>query len=344
MGAKMITIDGSLGEGGGQILRSSLALSLVTGKSFRIERIRSKREKPGLLRQHLTAVHAAAEISRARVEGAEFGSGQLTFTPGPVAGGAYHWSIGTAGSTTLVLQTVLPALMVAAEESEIVLEGGTHDQHAPPYEFLAHAFIPVINRMGPKLESRLERHGFYPAGGGRFTTAIRPTQKLAKVDLLERGDIIRKEAVAVVSRLPGRIAETEIGVLKSQLSWEDECFAIQEVKNSPGPGNVLTCLIESQCITEVFTGFGERGVPASRVATLLSDEVREYLSSGVPVGRHLADQLMIPLALAGGGSFRTLPLTRHSTTNIEVIKKFLDVEITVTEEDRLIWCVDITHK
>jgi RNA 3'-terminal phosphate cyclase (ATP) len=339
----MITIDGSLGEGGGQILRSSLALSLVTGEPFCIERIRSKREKPGLLRQHLTAVNAAAEISRAQVEGAEIGSGRLSFTPGMVAGGSYHWSIGTAGSTTLVLQTVLPALITATEKSEIVLEGGTHNQYAPPYEFLARAFIPIINRMGPKLESRLERHGFYPAGGGKFTIAIEPAQKLAKVDLPERGDIIRKEAVGVVSQLPRRIAETEIGILKSKLSWGDDCFSIQEVKNSRGPGNILTCLIESQCITEVFTGFGERGVPANRVATLLSDEVREYLSSGVPIGHHLADQLMIPLALAGSGSFRTVPLTRHSTTNIEVIKKFLDVEITLAKQDRLVWSVEIKH-
>jgi RNA 3'-terminal phosphate cyclase (ATP) len=244
----------------------------------------------------------------------------------------------------LVLQTVLPALIVAAERSEIVLEGGTHNQYAPPYEFLARAYIPVINRLGPKLESQLERHGFYPAGGGKLTIAIEPAQKLAKVDLLERGEIIRKKAIGVVSQLPKRIAEMEIDVLKSKLSWGDDCFAIQEVKNSRGPGNILTCSIESQGITEVFTGFGERGVPANRVAALLSDEVREYLSSGVPVGRHLADQLMIPMTLAGSGSFRTLPLSRHSTTNIEVIKKFLDVEITAAKQDRLVWSVDIKHK
>jgi RNA 3'-terminal phosphate cyclase (ATP) len=344
MGAMMIIIDGSLGEGGGQILRSSLALSLVTGKPFCIERIRSKREKPGLLRQHLTAVNAAAAISQAEVEGCSIGSARLSFKPRMIRGGAYHWSIGTAGSTTLVLQTVLPALLIAKDRSEIVLEGGTHNQYAPPYEFLAQALNPIIHRMGPKLESHLERHGFFPAGGGRFTVAIEPVQKLARVDLLERGEILRKEAVGVVSQIPRRIAETEIGILKSKFSWGDDCFRIQEIKNSRGPGNILTCLIESKGITEVFTGFGERGVPANRVATLLCDEVREYLSSGVPVGCHLADQLMIPMALAGGGSFRTIPLTRHSTTNIEVIKKFLDVEITATKQDRLIWSIEIKHQ
>ncbi len=340
----MITIDGSLGEGGGQILRSSLALSLVTGKPFRIEHIRSKREKPGLLRQHLTAVNAATEISRAQVEGAEIGSGRLSFVPGMINGGSYHWAIGTAGSTTLVLQTVLPALLTAKSKSAIVLEGGTHNQYAPPYEFLAQAFIPILNRMGPVLESRLERHGFYPAGGGKLTITIEPVQKLARVDLTERGPILRKEAVGMVSQIPKQIAETEIGILKSKFAWGEECFKVLEIRDSRGPGNILSCRIESQNATEVFTGFGERGIPAHRVATLLSDEVREYLSSGVPVGRHLADQLMVPMALAGGGSFRTVPLSRHSLTNIEVIKKFLDVEIATAKLDRLIWSVDISPK
>jgi len=168
MGADMITIDGSQGEGGGQILRSSLALSLVTGKPFSMEKIRAGREKPGLLRQHLTAVKAAAEVSRAQVEGNSIGSKTLFFVPGEIKAGSYRWAVGTAGSATLVLQTVLPCLLTADKTSNLILEGGTHNPYAPPYDFLAQAFLPVVNRMGPKASCSLERPGFYPAGGGKF--------------------------------------------------------------------------------------------------------------------------------------------------------------------------------
>jgi RNA 3'-terminal phosphate cyclase (ATP) len=340
----MITIDGSEGEGGGQILRSSLALSLVTGKPFRIENIRAKRQKPGLLRQHLTAVKAAADVSQAKVEGDSIGSMRLSFSPGRVKGGSYHWSIGTAGSAPLVLQAILPALMVAGESSELTLEGGTHNPKAPPFDFLAQVFLPVINRMGPDVISRLERPGFYPAGGGRFSIKIQPVQKLLRVDLMDRGEIIGRRAVALISHLPRHIAETEIEALKAKFPWGPECFRIEEIKDSRGPGNALLCFIESRNITEVFTSVGERGIPANRVAAVLIEEIENYLSSEVPVGCHLADQLMVPMAIAGGGRFRTLPLTHHSRTNINVIKKFIDVEITTTQQDKIVGDVQIAEK
>jgi RNA 3'-terminal phosphate cyclase (ATP) len=340
----MIAIDGSMGEGGGQILRTSLALSLVTGKPFCMENIRAKRDKPGLLRQHLTAVNAATEVGQARVEGDVIGSTRLSFVPRAIRPGSYHWSIGTAGSATLVLQTVLPCLLTAERETELVLEGGTHNQYAPPFEFLAQAFLPIVNRMGPMITATLERSGFYPAGGGKFSVTIKPVQKLSRVNLMERGGIIRRQAVGIISQLQRRIAEAEIDMLKTKLSWESGCFRIEERKDSRGPGNILICTIESENITEVFAGFGERGVPATQVASAVGDSVREYLSSGAPVGRHLADQLMIPMALAGGGAFQTLPLTRHSMTNMEVIRKFLDVTIAAEKRDRLNWIVEIAEK
>lgn len=337
----IITIDGSVGEGGGQILRTSLALSLVTGKPFRMENIRAKREKPGLLRQHLTAVNAAVEVGSARVEGNAIGSKTLSFVPGTVKAGAYHWAVGTAGSATLVLQTILPALLTADKPSELVLEGGTHNPFAPPFDFLDKAFLPLIARMGPVVTATLERPGFYPAGGGRFTVSVTPTKRLARLDLIERGEIARRTGKAVVSRLPRSIAETELAILQAKLSWEAACVMVEDVPNPRGPGNILICTVESKNVTEVFTGFGEKSVPADRVALATIEEVREYLAAGVPVGRHLADQLMIPMALAGGGTFRTLPPTRHSLTNIGVIQKFLDVKTTVTKQDRLVWDVAI---
>lgn len=179
----MIIIDGSIGEGGGQILRTALALSMVTGQPFRIENIRAGREKPGLLRQHLTAVNAAATICTATVDGAAIGSRELTFTPEKAKPGEYTFSIGSAGSTTLVLQTVLPALLTADGPSSLTLEGGTHNPHAPPIDFLERTFLPLINRMGPTVTVTLERAGFYPAGGGRVVVKIQPAAKLSSVHL-----------------------------------------------------------------------------------------------------------------------------------------------------------------
>src|SRR5512135_391831 len=340
---EMITIDGSIGEGGGQILRTSLALSLVTGKPFFIGNIRAKRERPGLLRQHLTAVNAATEVGKARVDGNAIGSSSLFFGPGTTRPGTYHWAVGTAGSATLVLQTLLPCLLTASGASELILEGGTHNPYAPPFDFLARAFLPIINRMGPTVTARLERPGFYPAGGGRFTVSVVPAVSLARIDLMERGEIVAREGKAVLSQLPRRIAETEIGVLRSRLSWDPPCFRIEELANPRGPGNVLVCAVESRNITEVFTGFGQRGLPAERVGASTADGVREYLSAGVPVGRHLADQLIVPMALGGGGRFRTLPLTRHCMTNIDVVKQFLEIEVNLTRIDRLVWEVEIVR-
>ncbi len=340
----MITIDGSMGEGGGQILRTSLALSLVTGKPFVITNIRAKRERPGLLRQHLTAVNAATEVGKARVDGNAIGSSRLYFAPGTIRPGTSHWAVGTAGSATLVLQTVLPCLFTASGASKLRLEGGTHNPYAPPFDFLARTFLPIVNRMGPIVTAVLDRPGFYPAGGGRFTVTAVPEASLAQIDLMERGEIVAREGKAVLSQLPRRIAETEIGVLQARLSWDSSCFSIEEIAKPRGPGNVLVCTLESRNITEVFTGFGERGLPAERVGASTADEVREYLTAGVPVGRHLADQLMVPMALAGGGRFRTLPLTRHSMTNIDVIKRFLEVEVNVTRVDRPVWDVEVVRR
>jgi len=327
----MIGIDGSQGEGGGQILRTSLTLSLVTGQPFRMENIRAGRAKPGLLRQHLTAVRAAAEVGGGKVEGDSPGSRQLVFEPGPVRPGSYRFAVGTAGSTTLVLQTVLPALITAREPSELTLEGGTHNPFAPPFDFLAGAFLPILARMGPRAEAVLERPGFYPAGGGKFTIRIEPSEALAAIDLTTRGEVRARRCRARVANLPRHIAERELRVVARHLGWGDDELGVEEAPDSPGPGNILILVVESENVTEVFTGFGEPGKSAERVAEEAAEETRRYLAAGVPVGRHLADQLLLPMAMAGGGRFLTQPLTLHSRTNIEVIRRFLPVEVTVDE-------------
>lgn len=331
------SIDGSQGEGGGQILRSSLALALVTGRPVRLENIRAGREKPGLMRQHLTAVRAAVEIGAAEVEGDEIGSQTLSFRPTAIRPGQRTFSVGTAGSATLVLQTILPALLVADGPSEIVLEGGTHNPWAPPYDFLAQAFFPLINRMGPRVSAGLERHGFFPAGGGRFSVAIAPTPQLAGFDLLERGEILQRSATALVANLSSRIGRREVEAAAEKLSWPDSAFHVDASIESAGPGNVFLVEIHSEHVREVFTGFGRLGAKAERVAGEAVKEARSYLAAGVPVGPYLADQLLLPLGIAAwqtgwGGSFATQPLTRHSQTHIDLLRGFLEIPIEVERE------------
>jgi RNA 3'-terminal phosphate cyclase (ATP) len=330
----MITIDGSRGEGGGQVLRTSLALSLATGAPFRIENIRANRPKPGLLRQHLTAVQAAMEIGRARVDGNAAGSTALTFAPSGVYPGNYSFSVGTAGSATLVLQTILPPLLLAAGRTVVTLEGGTHNPSAPPFDFLERVFLPCVNRLGPHVHVALERYGFYPAGGGRFSVTIDPSPRLARLELCDRGEIVGRRIQAVVAHLPPHIGEREVATARGLLNWSEESARVTVVANTPGPGNVLLVEIESEQVTEICTGFGEIGTAAEAVADRAVREARRYLSAGVPVGCHLADQLLPVLALGGGGSFRTLALSRHAQTNADVVRQFVKVEIVVTPETR----------
>lgn len=337
----MLTIDGSFGEGGGQIIRSSCALSLITGKPFRIYNVRARRDKPGLQRQHLTAVNAAAEVGRSRVEGAGVGAREFTFTPGEITPGQYHFAIGTAGATMLVLQTILPPLMISSEPSLVTLEGGTHNKHAPPFDFLQQTFLPLVNRTGPHISIELERYGFYPPGGGRISLHIEPRTAPARLELEERGVVIDRCARALVVKLPPSIAERELNIIRERLDFTDEELRVETSQNALSPGNVVMIEIKSERLTEVITSVGERGVRAEEVAERAAAEAAEYLRIGAPVGEHLADQLLIPLALAGGGSYTTGPLSLHTTTNIEVIKMFLDVEIKATPIEGDVWRIEI---
>jgi RNA 3'-terminal phosphate cyclase (ATP) len=340
----LITIDGSMGEGGGQVLRTALALSLITGKPIRISNIRARRKRPGLLRQHLTALNAAAKVGRGRVSGADIGSMEVTFEPREVMPGSFHFSIGTAGSTTLVLQTVLPALMVASEPSQLVLEGGTHNPFAPPFDFLDRAFVPLIRRMGPEVSCNLERQGFYPAGGGRFSVTVTPVSELAGIILRERGEIKRYGCCAVVAQISKDIGYREVRTVCEEMDWPMNCSRVVYSRRSPGPGNVLSIEIEAENIAEVFTGFGMRGVSAEQVASGAAMEAGRYLKAGVPVGIHLADQILLPMAMAGSGSFRTLSPSQHTLTNIRVIESFLDVEIKCACIANDVWEISIMKK
>jgi RNA 3'-terminal phosphate cyclase (ATP) len=337
----MLSIDGSFGEGGGQIIRSSLALSLITRKPFRVYNVRAGRAKPGLQRQHLTAVLAAAAVGGARVEGAHVGSREFTFVPGEVAAGEYTFPIGTAGSTTLVIQTLLPPLMLLGAPSVVTLEGGTHNVHAPPYEFLARSFLPLVARTGARARAELVRYGFYPPGGGRLDVLVEPRAEPRRLDLLEPLAVRRRHARALVVKLQPSVGERALEVVRARLGWRAEETRVQLSDNALSPNVVLTLEVESDDVTEVFTGVGERGVRVETIAERVCDEAARYMEAGAPVGEHLADQLLIPLSLARGGSFLTGPPSLHTTTNIDIVKMFLPVEISLERVGDEQWRVDV---
>lgn len=324
----MITIDGSMGEGGGQVLRSALGLSLLTQKPFRIENIRANRRQPGLRKQHCAAVRAAAQVGGVALEGVEVGTSRLSFQPEGVFHGNHHFDVGTAGSATLVLQTILMPLLVSPGESRVTIEGGTHNPLAPCFDFIERVFLPLLGRMGVVLEVELERHGFYPRGGGRFRVQLVGGRSWNRVDLLERGEVRSKAARVLLARLPTHIGRRELNVIERHPAWKNTQLVEPD---SLGPGNAVMLDVQSDHVVEMFTSCGERGVRAEVVAQRALDEASRYLELGVPVGEHLADQLLIPMAVAGGGSFRTGPLSLHTTTNMDVIRKFLDVEFRVEQ-------------
>ena len=331
----MIELDGSTGEGGGQILRSALSLSAITGRPFRIARIRAHRKKPGLMRQHLAAVRAAGAVSGAALEGAEAGSAELTFAPlgpsGPSAG-EYHFAVGSAGSACLVMQTVVLPLLLADGPSRAVFEGGTHNPMAPTFNFIDQVWFPILRRMGAKVHGALERHGFYPAGGGRSAIAVAGGADHTPLDLVERATPVRRLASVLVSNLPGHVADRERRVLQEKLGWSEDEVQIRRVE-ADGPGNEVSIELIGDPVSEVITTHGAIGVRAEVVARRAIDAVRRFQANGAPVGVHLADQLLLPLALAGGGSFRTPGVDPHLTTNAEVIERFLPVKIAVEPQE-----------
>jgi RNA 3'-terminal phosphate cyclase (ATP) len=319
----MITIDGSEGEGGGQIVRNACALSLVTGKPFRMINARANRSKPGLMRQHVTAIEAACAIGNAACEGLAVGSGAFSFVPGKVVPGQYRFAVGTAGSTGLVLQTVLMPLLLAEAPSRLVLEGGTHNMMAPPFEFIAECFLPIINRMGPRVEARLVRHGFYPRGGGRIEVEITPAP-LQAIVCEDRGALRSRSAIALSAGLAPEIAEREIATAAKLLDWPAECFAVRQLPEDQGPGNILLLTAEFAHVSEIVSGFGRLGVTSEQVAKKAVARMAGYLQSDAFAGPYLADQLLLPFALAGGGSFTTVKPSQHSLTAAAVIARFLD--------------------
>ncbi|MFW9080125.1 RNA 3'-terminal phosphate cyclase [Pseudomonas sp. P2757] len=334
MKQEVIELDGAIG--GGQVLRSALSLSMVTGRAFRIKQIRAKRSRPGLLRQHLTAVMAAADVCGAKVEGAQLGSMQLNFEPGPIRGGEYQFAIGTAGSCTLVLQTLLPALLQAPHASRVRISGGTHNPLAPPADFLSNSWLPLLRRMGADVDLQLLRHGFVPAGGGEIEATVQPSQ-LQPLNLCERGVLLSQRASALTAGLAPTVAARELDRVARRLSMPAQNLIHVCLDAGRGPGNVLLLEYAFEHVSEIFSAFGQVSLRAETVADAAINQAADWLRSGTAVAEHLADQLLLPMVLAGGGSFTTPRLTEHLQSNIAVIERFMPVSIECREEgaDRL---------
>jgi RNA 3'-terminal phosphate cyclase (ATP) len=317
----MIELDGAQGEAGGQVLRSALALAICTRQAFRITNIRGSRDMPGLLRQHLAAISAAADVANADVSGAQLGSRELTFKPRQVHAGNYEFGVGASGSCSLILQTVLPALLFADAPSTVRITGSTHIKSAPAFDCLQRAFAPLLERMGARLQLSLIGYGFHPQGGGGIQADIVPST-LSPITLHERGARISQFAESFVAGLPIDVAQRELAAIGRELHWGSEQLHVRSLPAMIGKGNAITITLAYQNVTEVFAGFGEPGVRAEAVALAVAREAEQYLASAAPVGLYLADQLLLPMALCGGGSFVTGNLSSHVRSNIAVIEQF----------------------
>jgi RNA 3'-terminal phosphate cyclase (ATP) len=334
-----IEIDGS--AGGGQLLRTALSLSLCTGTGFAMTRIRAKRSKPGLMRQHLTAVNAATKIGNAYVEGAELGATTLRFEPGVVVPGDYRFATGSAGSAMLVLQTILPPLWQCERPSRLRLEGGTHNPLAPSADFIVDSYVPALAKIGIDATLELERPGFFPAGGGIVHATVSPAPQLRHVEWTERGELQSVDAIALLSGLSSSIGDRELQTLAKTLRLSPNALHLRQVRPSLGPGNALLLRIRHAQHAETFTGHGERGLSAENVAERLAEEARAYLESVACVGEHLSDQLLLPMALAGSGTFTTHVVSDHLQSNARLIEKFLPVDIEWTPVSAGVWQVTV---
>lgn len=334
--SETVEIDGSFGEGGGQIIRTSLSLAAITGTPVTIFNVRARRTRPGLQPQHLTAVRAAAEICGARLDGAAVGSTAFTFTPGgPVRAGDYRFDIGTAGATPLVAQTVLVPLALAEGPSRVTVIGGTHVPHAPDADYLETVYVSALRCVGYEARFRYDQAGFYPRGGGEIQLEIRPADRVRPLEWLERGRVRGLAARVVTAQLPEHVGQRGAAAVERFLKGVGRKAAV-DVRDLPsrGPGAAVTLVAELDTGYAGFTGLGARGRPMESVAEEACKQWLAWSRREAPVDEHLADQLVLPLALAAGESrWHTPEVTEHLRTVLWVTRRFLPVEADLEERE-----------
>lgn len=323
-----------MGEGGGQVLRSALVLSTITGKAFRMENIRAGRKKPGLAAQHLACVHGAARISNARITGDRAGSGEVSFAPQRVRPGQYSFRIRTAGSAALLAQTVALPLALAGEASRLTLGGGTHVPWSPTVGYIADVWAPALDALGLRFSTELTKAGYYPKGGGELELTVPPARRpLMPLDAEARASLHGLAARITISRLPEEVAR-RCRERADALLAANGLFAEWEILRLPAasPGVCLELVANFGLLSAGFSALGERGKPAGKLAEEAVAALAGFLASGAAVDAHLADQLVVPLALTPGESrFSTNKLTSHLLTVVEVVGLFLP-EVAVRAE------------
>lgn len=341
----MIEIDGSYGEGGGQVLRTSLSLAAITGESISIAGIRAKRKRPGLAAQHLTAVRAAAKICQAQLRGDALGSMKLEFIPGSaVQPGHYTFDVteaqqgGSAGAMTLVLQTVLLPLALASADSQVILKGGTHVPFSPTMTYIEQVYLPMLRRMGVKATAKLRAWGWYPQGGGEMQIKVSGSGTINGITLLERGNLHQVRGLAVVTELASHIAQrmaNRAENLLRQAGLKAAIEALREKGVAPGAGVFLTAEYKNSLTG--FGGFGRLRLPAEKVADIACRQLLQFHYTGAPVDEHLADQLLLPATLASGASqYRASEISSHLTTNAAIIERFGLARVTVDEAEKIV--------
>ncbi len=324
-----VEIDGSFGEGGGQILRTALSLSCITGRSLKLFNIRKGRKKPGLMPQHITCVNAAAKICNSEVRGNEKGSTELNFIPGKVKSGDYFFDIKTAGSCSLVLQTLIPPLVFADRPSRVKIRGGTHVPFSPTYHYIAEVFLPVLNKIGIRTESFINRYGFYPKGGGEVYFRIFPVEKIKGLSVISRGELLSLQGYSGVSKLPISIAERQRDPVLRELSPLSADVQILDV-SSFGEGTFIFLKGEYENILTGFSSLGKKGKPAEDVGKEVADRFINFYKTSACLEPHLADQIVIYLGFAHeNSSFTTSSITQHLITNLWVIEKFLHIRYEI---------------
>ena len=327
----IMEMDGSMGEGGGQIFRTSLSMAAISGAHVRIANIRAGRSRPGMLRQHLTGLNALHSICGGDMSGAELGNTHVEVQFGRARAGEYTFSVGSAGSVFLVLQTVMWPLLLTDGPSRIVLEGGTHNSGAPCFEFMAETFVPAIAQMGVELTMRLERHGFFPAGGGRVVVDLQPLHSWKRVSWLNAGPVTSRSAKALVAAQPTGMAMALLSRLGRFEPWRVEEPRPTVVTSSRGPGLALVLSLQREPFAStVFEPVERRREAAEAVETAIA-QTDALERTEAPVCEHLADQLLIPMSLAGGGEFRTPHISEHTRTNAIVLRQILGVRIELAE-------------
>lgn len=333
-----IRIDGSYGEGGGQVLRTSLALAALTQRPLALFNIRAGRQKPGLAAQHLTGVNAVAQITQGVLASAELGSLELSLTPRRRRGGKYVFDVSSvrasAGATGLVAQTILPPLLFCEEPSQVILRGGTHVAWSPHFHYLAEVFLPTLAQMGGPVKARLERAGWYPEGGGEIVLDIAPVKRLRPLTLTERGEV-RIRGLSALSNLPEHILTRQVQGAEKTLRAADWSATFKTATlPSPSRGTVVFLVAESKTARAGFTALGQRGKPAERVGEEAAELLLHHLRRPGALEEHLADQLILYLALAEGRSTLTTScLSQHLLTNIWVVEQFLPVRFEVEGEE-----------